>query len=395
MRVRREEMTQTTTKAPETKALTPQQKQLQTVRGMLDGMKGQIQAALPAHMNADRVLRIAMTACQKNPTLLECTPISLAGGVVIASQLGLEIDDGTGQCYLIPFRNNKKPGNPLEATFVPGYKGLIKLAKNPGDVEDIYTGIVYENDSYEYTSGSEEKLTHKPLLVGDRGKAILWYAVAVYRSGYRKIKVITKSDVDKARNFSKAKNASAWTESYDEMGAKTSIIRLVKTMTLSAEKANAMLHKAADLAERAEAGKAQDLDMVIDVTAVGTPSGDSNDEKVAAGEATSATPDVSLGKPVQHKEPEPAPREAAPAVNQTEPARVEPKPEPQQNSEMIVSSLEAKMLKAAEALSVRDLNACLDEVRSAHDKKLITDEQSDKLNKRYFFYQEQVAKTKR
>lgn len=45
-----------------------------TLRGTLETNLAQIKAALPKHMTANRMVRIALTATSKNPKLLECTP---------------------------------------------------------------------------------------------------------------------------------------------------------------------------------------------------------------------------------------------------------------------------------------------------------------------------------
>ena len=74
----------------------PLQKKAATVRSLLEKSRGQIALALPKHMNADRMLRIAMTSIQRNPALLDCEPISLVGAVIQSSQLGLEPDGVLG-----------------------------------------------------------------------------------------------------------------------------------------------------------------------------------------------------------------------------------------------------------------------------------------------------------
>lgn len=50
-----------------------------TVGAYLDKMQLQIAKALPKHMNADRLARIALTTIRTNPKLLECSIESLMG----------------------------------------------------------------------------------------------------------------------------------------------------------------------------------------------------------------------------------------------------------------------------------------------------------------------------
>ena len=69
---------------------------------MIEQLKRQVALALPKHLNADRMARIALTEFNKNPKLGECDPTTVFAAVVIASQLGLE-PGIQGQGYLIPY----------------------------------------------------------------------------------------------------------------------------------------------------------------------------------------------------------------------------------------------------------------------------------------------------
>lgn len=81
--------------------------------------KSQLEMALPKHLNADRMVRLTLTAFSQNPALQKCDPVSIFGSIITASQLGLE-PGVNGQGYLIPY--GKK------CNFVPGWKGLVDLA---------------------------------------------------------------------------------------------------------------------------------------------------------------------------------------------------------------------------------------------------------------------------
>ena len=74
------------------------------VRGLLEKMKGQFEMALPKHVTPDRLIRVALTAVQNTPKLLECDRRSLLSAVMTCAQLGLEPDGVLGQAYLVPFR---------------------------------------------------------------------------------------------------------------------------------------------------------------------------------------------------------------------------------------------------------------------------------------------------
>lgn len=71
--------------------------------------KNEIVRAIPKHLNADRMSRIALTAFRRTPKLSHplCDPRSVFAAVIQASQLGLEIDT-LGRAYLVPYE--RPPG---------------------------------------------------------------------------------------------------------------------------------------------------------------------------------------------------------------------------------------------------------------------------------------------
>jgi len=57
------------------------------------------------------------------------------GALVQASILGLEPDGMSGEAFLIPYWNTKAGG--YECQMQPGYKGVVKLARNTGEIMQI------------------------------------------------------------------------------------------------------------------------------------------------------------------------------------------------------------------------------------------------------------------
>jgi len=58
---------------------------------MLEQLKGEIARALPKHLSAERMARIALTAFRMNPKLSEVDPRSVVAAVIQSCQLGLQI----------------------------------------------------------------------------------------------------------------------------------------------------------------------------------------------------------------------------------------------------------------------------------------------------------------
>lgn len=221
-------------------------------RGFLEKQKHQLAAALPKHISPDRMIRLACTEFAKNPLLQKCTPVSVFGAIIQASQLGLEIGV-LGQAYLVPYRNNK--ANTYEAQFIPGYKGLISLARRSGEVTSIETHIVYENDKFDLKLGIESSVEHVPFLDGDRGRARLVYGVAKFRDGGYHFEWMSLADVDKIRARSKASNNGPWVTDYEQMVRKTLIRRMANYLPMSIELSNAI-----QIGDAAEDGRRATLD---------------------------------------------------------------------------------------------------------------------------------------
>lgn len=233
--------------------MVPFKKKVDNIRQLLIKSKEQMAMALPKHLPVDRMLRIAMTSIQKTPKLVDCTPVSLLGAIMQAAQLGLEPDTPLGQAYLVPFKQS--------VTLIPGYKGLIKLARNSGELATIQAHEVHEKDTFMFCYGMDPKLEHIPTRDENPGKVIAFYAVAKLKDGSGQFEVMWKREVDAIRKRSKASNDGPWVTDYDEMGKKTALRRLCKLLPASIELATAVA-----LDEQAEAGIEQNLDSVLEIS---------------------------------------------------------------------------------------------------------------------------------
>lgn len=156
-------------------------------------IKRKFEMAAPKWLSVDRLLRVVFTSVMKNPRLLDCTTESLMGAIMQCAQLGLE--PILGRAHLIPYRNNKKPGKPLECQFQPGYQGLVDLAERSGQIETVKAHVVYENDKFDIEYGLDEKLIHKPKMDGPRGKPIGAYTVWARKSGVKTYSFMLLDDI--------------------------------------------------------------------------------------------------------------------------------------------------------------------------------------------------------
>jgi recombination protein RecT len=197
---------------------------------LLERMRPAISQALPKHISAERIARIALTAVRANPALALCTPQSFLGSLLQASQLGLEVNTPLGQAYLIPYKD--------VCTLVIGYQGMLDLARRSGMVKAIYAYPVFEGDAFDYELGLEPQLKHKP--TDKPGPLTHVYAVARLTDGEPIFTVLTRATVETFRARSRAKDNGPWVTDYTAMSLKTAVRRLFTWLPKSAEQATAL-----------------------------------------------------------------------------------------------------------------------------------------------------------
>lgn len=196
-----------------------------TIRSLISGeeFKAQIAMALPKHITPDRFIRVALTAMQKTPKLLDCTQSSLFQSLLTCSQLGIEPDGR--MAHLIPYGN--------VCQLIIDYKGLSALAMRSGEILPPHADVVCENDLFEYDRGEVKK--HVIDFRKPRGKPYAAYAIVRYKEGGEKAECMSMEEVDAIRKRSKASSSGPWVTDYNEMAKKTVFRRLSKWLPLSPE----------------------------------------------------------------------------------------------------------------------------------------------------------------
>ena len=223
------------------------------MRTLLEAMKPEIARCLPRHLTPERMTRIFLTCFRENPKLLECDQKSLLGCIMEMSRLGLEPGGILGHAHMIPYRDNKKGITICQ--FIPGYKGLIDLARRSGRVLSIAARAVHEKDTFNFTFGKHEEIKHTPFRgAGDAGDITHFYAVASLRDGGSAMDVMSTAQVNEIRDKVYAWEQKPWKDFYEEMGKKTVIRRLCKYLPLSPE-----IQRVTAMDEMREAGTPIDL----------------------------------------------------------------------------------------------------------------------------------------
>jgi recombination protein RecT len=204
-----------------------------TVYDLMQRQRPEIEKALPAHVGSERFLRTVFTEVRRTPALLECSPESLLGALMLAAQLGLE-PGPLGHVYLVPFKG--------QVEFIVGYKGMIDLAFRSGQVKDVAAKVVHDGDEFAFREGTRPFLDHVP--AGPRGdrEAVAAYAVARLKSGGTPFVVTYPEDWKAAQDRSPAgrKNTGPWATDWLAMVRKTNVRRLSAFLPQSPEFALAL-----------------------------------------------------------------------------------------------------------------------------------------------------------
>ena len=215
----------------------------------------------------------AALAIMAQPLLQKAKPLTLVQAMMGVTRLGLPINTPEGHAYLIPF----EMGGDIIIQVVIGYRGFLELAFR-SDAElviggDVATIAEWEGGLFKFQKGTQPYLHHTfgPKRLEGEEPAAFAYAVASTKGG-EKFDVIPWSAISRIRDgsqgysYAKSKGSESktflknpWVAHEWQMGVKTVLRRLTKTMRLSAAMASAV---ALD-----EMGEQRDIDFgsVIDI----------------------------------------------------------------------------------------------------------------------------------
>lgn len=217
-------------------ALEQKQTAIKSIAAYLVQKKSKLEVALPKHITADRMIRITLNSLGKSKELLECTQESLWEAIIEAATYGWEIGGPVAQAYLVPYWNSKQ--RIREAVLIPGYRGLIDLARRSGQIANVAFGVVHEGDKFVPPSDAlEPQLIHQHSDDLERHKKPITHVWAGYlfKDGNRVYCVMTAAEIDahKERYVPVGKDGtggwkspkSGWQTAWDAMAIKTCLKR--------------------------------------------------------------------------------------------------------------------------------------------------------------------------
>lgn len=231
----------------------------ESVRKDIQNTREAVEAVLPSRIDVDRFLRVVAKAVSENPKLMQCTRLSLLSSIHTAAQLGLEPTGLLGSAYLVPYRRrvevDGKWQSVMEAQLIPGYRGLIDLARRSGEIEAIEAEVVRARDVFSIVKGTNAQLTHIPFIPDpraepeerDRGPIVGAYMKAVLRGGHEQYEWMSFDEIEAVRRRSRAADDGPWVTDYSEMSRKTVVRRGSKYLPLTTD-----FRRALELDEEAE-----------------------------------------------------------------------------------------------------------------------------------------------
>lgn len=223
--------------------------------GFMDKFKPQLALALPKHLTAERMARLALTAFSTNSAIQRCDPKSIAASIMTAGQLGLE-PGVNGAGYLIPYGRT--------CTFVPGWKGLVDLVSRSGR-GTVFTGVIFKDQEYTFIDGARRDLViHNETDLDDPEDITHAYAVGwVKDAAMPIIELWTVAKIKRHRDkYNKVgKNHYSYRD-WEMYARKVPLLQVLKYMPCSIEVANALA-----ISNAAEAGRSATISdgIVIDM----------------------------------------------------------------------------------------------------------------------------------
>ena len=206
----------------------------------MDKLKPQLALALPKHLSADRMSRLALTAFSTSPQLRDCDMKSIAASIMTAGQLGLE-PGVNGAGFLVPYGTT--------CTFVPGWKGLVDLVSRSGR-GTVFTGVIFKDQEYTFIDGAKRDLIiHNETDLDDPADITHAYAIGWVKDASMPIIELWRvSKIKKHRDkYNKQGQKHYSFRDWEMYARKVPLLQVIKYMPCSIEVANAVaLSDAAD-----------------------------------------------------------------------------------------------------------------------------------------------------
>jgi len=211
----------------------------------------QLNALAPRGSDAAQYVASLRLYLATNPKVLECSPASIAKGLLQVAQTGLTLGVS---CDLLPFKNR--------CQFSPRYNGIVELALGSG-ARSLNADVAREGDLFDWEKGTRFFLRHKH--TAPTGALITHaYAIAELKPGSFVFEVVPRDEIESIRSTYSQQWKSGPLEAIPWYAKKTAVRKLAPYLPKNARFAAALLF--ADEAERTE-----DAEIVVEGAAQPEP----------------------------------------------------------------------------------------------------------------------------
>jgi len=189
---------------------------------------------LPDTIDEDRFIRTMNATIKSDKYLMQC--LNSADGrkslLMAFRQCAMDglFPDGKREAAIVAFKGN--------ASYIPMYGGILKRMRNSGEVLDVETGLVCQEDFFDFERGTDGFLRHKQALT-DRGEKIAAWALIRTKDGGKYFDVMGKDEILQIKAAVKAKKGPWFNAAHEgEMWRKTALRRAGKVAPLSSDVQN-------------------------------------------------------------------------------------------------------------------------------------------------------------
>jgi recombination protein RecT len=195
--------------------------------GVVDPIRPLVARALPENLNAERFVEAIFTELRSLPEesgIRDCPEAEIRRGIMRLALLGLEPGPAE-HVVLYPTWSGRKKTTELVPRAT--YKGIVELARRSGRVRTIRANAVHADEEFRHFFDDEgEHLFHEPVL-DPKSELVAYYAVAYGTDGKLLAAVVlSPSEIERRRSYSKRAETGAWREHHDAMARKTAILAL-------------------------------------------------------------------------------------------------------------------------------------------------------------------------
>lgn len=209
------------------------EKKTLTLRDRIEQAGPEFKKALPGHIPVEKFVRTIQTAITMTPVIADACNSqagiqSLMTACTKAATDGLILDGR--EATLVIFKG--------AVTYIPMVAGLMKKARNSGDISTIDAILVHKNDAFSYNPATDEVPDHQPDWFSDRGEVVGVYAVVRLKDGTSQVEIMSKAQV--MNIAAQSKNSAQYDpkngKNFGEWWRKTVIRRISKYLPSSSDK---------------------------------------------------------------------------------------------------------------------------------------------------------------